>query len=86
MRISVRPEGRQRERADTYAIRPSWRVLVCEHCGMASTDPRHISKPKLEKINFVCAACGRVAQLPSQLYDPRDIVLMANQEPPTRIV
>jgi hypothetical protein len=61
-------------------------AFVCEHCGQASTDPRHMCKPKLQKINFVCVACGRVAQFPSQLCNPRDIVLMANQEPPTKIV
>ena len=43
-------------------------------------------KPKLQKINFVCIACGRVAQLPSEVCNPRDLVLMAKQEPPEKIV
>jgi len=39
----------------------------------------------LQNINFVCIACGRVAELPSQLCNPRDIELMKKQDPPTRI-
>jgi hypothetical protein len=61
-------------------------AYVCEHCGSAHKDPRHICKPKLQKINFVCIACGRVAQLPNQLCNPRDIELMAKDEPPERII
>ena len=61
-------------------------AYICQHCGTSTDDPRHICKPMLEKINFVCIACGRVAQLPSQLCNPRDIVKMAKQEPPQKII
>ncbi|MCJ7540643.1 MAG: hypothetical protein MUO88_13370, partial [Desulfobacterales bacterium] len=61
-------------------------AYVCEHCGQANEDPRHICKPKLQHINFVCISCGRVAELPKQLCNPRDIVLMAMDEPPTKII
>jgi len=61
-------------------------AYVCEHCGQADKDPRHICKPKLQHINFVCISCGRVAELPKQLCNPRDIVLMAKDEPPTKII
>jgi uncharacterized Zn finger protein len=61
-------------------------AYVCEHCGTATKDPRHICKPRLEKLNFVCISCGRVAQLPSDLCNPRDLVQMAKDEPPERII
>jgi uncharacterized Zn finger protein len=61
-------------------------AFVCDHCGLAHKDPRHICKPKLQHINFVCMSCGRVAELPKQLCNPRDIVLMAKQEAPTKII
>jgi hypothetical protein len=61
-------------------------AYICEHCGQSTTDPRHICKPKLEKINFVCIACGRVAQYPGELCNPRDIELMERQDPPTKII
>jgi hypothetical protein len=35
---------------------------------------------------FVCIACGRVAELPKQLCNPRDIVLMVKEEPLTKII
>ena len=59
---------------------------LCDCCGTATKNPRHICKPKLEKINFVCITCGRLAQLPGQLCNPRDIVLMAKDEPPETIL
>jgi DNA-directed RNA polymerase subunit RPC12/RpoP len=58
---------------------------ICEHCGAETLNPRHICRPKLEKVNFVCMTCGRVAQLPGDLCNPRDIVLSANQAPSRRI-
>jgi hypothetical protein len=61
-------------------------AYVCEHCGGATKDPRHVCKPKLQNINFTCITCGRVAELPKQLCNPRDIVLMANEEPPEKII
>jgi hypothetical protein len=61
-------------------------AYVCDHCGLAHKDPRHICKPKLQHINFACMSCGRVAELPKELCNPRDIVLMAKQEAPTKII
>ncbi len=61
-------------------------AYICEHCGASTVDSRHVCKPKLQHLNFVCIACGRLAELPSQLCNPRDIVLMQNKEPPTKII
>jgi hypothetical protein len=33
----------------------------CEYCGKVVTDPRHVCKPMLPNLKYVCADCGRVA-------------------------
>jgi hypothetical protein len=37
------------------------------------TNPRHVCKPKLAKLNYVCDACGRVAVAKGDLCKPTEI-------------
>jgi hypothetical protein len=58
------------------------KVHMCETCGKTTDKFGHLCDPVEVDEAYVC---NRVAELPSQLCNPRDIELMKKQDPPTRI-
>lgn len=58
---------------------------VCGRCGGISDHSDNLCCPEKQNINFTCISCGRGADLPQKLCNPRDIVLMQRDDPPTRI-
>ncbi len=42
----------------------------CEFCGKDVEDPRHVCQPMLERLEYVCKKCGRLAVYDSLLCEP----------------
>jgi hypothetical protein len=49
------------------------RAYTCEYCGIAVSNPRHVCKPKVAKLNYVCDTCGRVAVNKDEVCKPAEI-------------
>ena len=56
------------ERTDIYTM-----SFKCEYCGVIVGNPRHVCKPKVTKISYVCAACGRVGAKKTEVCMPTKI-------------
>ena len=47
--------------------------VKCEYCGKSITDPRHICKPMLPHLKYVCGNCGRLSVKEHLLCKPTPV-------------
>ncbi|MEK7679013.1 MAG: hypothetical protein AAB356_02365, partial [Deltaproteobacteria bacterium] len=67
---SQAPYGRARASAHP---RPDLQPYPCEFCGKTLSDARHVCAGMLDKIEYSCKRCGRLAIYDSLLCEPSPI-------------
>ena len=52
---------------------PEAQPFECEYCNKKTDDPRHVCPEMLDKIEYVCKKCGRLAAYSTLLCAPESI-------------